>query len=270
MTIDKRHTYLYSYCIESSFAPAVAHHFFKLRATPQENAFQHITKQHMLADPVCQMLTAVDGFGNDIVYGGYEQSHATFRIECNGIVECMPYAIPEMMPADIYLFPTPLTGWDDSIKEMAAGKDATDIMHAVHEHLSYERFITDNTTTAIEAYRLRQGVCQDYAHLMIAACRSQGMHARYVNGLTMGEGETHAWVEVWQPADNCTAEGHWIGYDPTHDTITRRGYLKFAHGRDVNDCPTNRGRFYGWTSEIMTVKANLNDITAPDQLLREG
>ena len=126
-------------------------------------------------------------------------------------------------------------------------------MHAVHRSLAYERFVTDNTTTAQQALLLGKGVCQDFAHLMIAACRSAGLPARYANGLVLGEGETHAWVEVWH-------DGVWLAYDPTHDCRVDWDYVKLAHGRDVDDCPTNRGRFYGWTSELMTVNCKLEQL----------
>ena len=66
----------------------------------------------------------------------------------------------------------------------------------------------------------------------------------------IGEGETHAWVEV--------SNGKvWYAYDPTHDKIVRWDYIKIAHGRDADDCPTNRGRFYSWTNETMSVICSL-------------
>ena len=246
----------FNYTIRSCFTPPVTRHAFKLRVLPwlgeRTDAFQSIVRQKVRVMPDCHLLHATDAFGNSVLYGSLSSPHEVFTVESKGLVACCEYAMPEVSPHDIFLFPTPLTQWNDDIRRMAAGRDADGIMHAVHECLCYERFVTDNTTTAIEAYRLHRGVCQDYAHLMIAACRSQCMHARYVNGLTMGDGETHAWVEVW-------TDGMWRGYDPTYDTCVEHGYLKFAQGRDVNDCPTNRGRFYGWTSEMLTVKANLSN-----------
>lgn len=126
-------------------------------------------------------------------------------------------------------------------------------MHAVYCHLTYERFATHNGTTALEVFQNRKGVCQDYAHLMIAACRSCSIAARYVNGLVVGEGETHAWVEVHDGRS-------WLGFDPTHDHVISTGYIRLAHGRDVSDCPSNRGRFYGWTSEVMSVTSEVKTL----------
>lgn len=246
-------TYSYTYVIESALTPAVGHHFFKLRVLPLASACQRVVESRLSVSPDCVICHACDGFGNDVQYGGISSVHDTFRIESSGTVECSRYAIPDSEPSDIYLFPTTLTAWDADIRRLAReGGDTPaavcEIMHRVHQSLAYERFATGNTTTAIEALDIGKGVCQDYAHLMIAACRSVGIRARYVNGLMLGEGETHAWVEVYDGKQ-------WLGYDPTHDAVIDYGYIKFAHGRDVGDCPSNRGRFYCWTSELMQVKS---------------
>lgn len=265
-------TYSYTYVIESTLTPAVGHHFFKLRVLPLASACQRVVESRLSVSPDCVICHARDGFGNDVQYGGISSVHDTFRIESSGTVECSRYAIPDSEPSDIYLFPTTLTAWDADIRRLAreasgiagvvgsekgnidkttAGDTPAavcEIMHRVHQSLAYERFATGNTTTAIEALGIGKGVCQDYAHLMIAACRSVGIRARYVNGLMLGEGETHAWVEAYDGKQ-------WLGYDPTHDAVIDYGYIKFAHGRDVGDCPSNRGRFYCWTSELMQVKS---------------
>lgn len=76
------------------------------------------------------------------------------------------------------------------------------------------------------------GVCQDFAHVMLAACRAEGFLARYVSGMVPGEGETHAWVEVYE-------DGHWHACDPTFNKPADEGYIKLAHGHDTNDSAVN-------------------------------
>lgn len=240
----------YEFITESEFVPAVDLHFFKLRMQPAANHFQHIVSSDIRITPQVRVDYATDGFGNSVMYGGYDQEHSHFQVVSEGVVDCDEYILPEESPQDFYLYPTPLTGYNCEIIELSEGRSAVDIMHAVHSMMHYERFVTDNATTAVNAFERRKGVCQDFAHIMIAACRSQGMHARYVNGLVEGEGESHAWVEVY-------SNGHWLGYDPTHNRQIRSGYLKIAHGRDANDCPVNRGRFYQWTMETMTVRSKV-------------
>lgn len=242
--------YRFEFITESEFEPAVSLHFFKLRMLPAENEFQHIIQSNIDIFPDLQLNSAIDGFGNKLMYGGYENGHTLFRVKTEGIVDCNSYLIHEELPADYYLYHTHLTDCNEAIRKMAFGSTALEIMHKVHSAMRYERFVTDNTTTATQALERGSGVCQDFAHIMIAACRSEGMYARYVNGLAEGEGETHAWVEVYE-------DGCWRGFDPTHDCEITEGYMKIAHGRDANDCPVNRGRFYQWTSEKMFVNSKL-------------
>lgn len=246
--------YQFIYQCESTFKPEVDLHFFKLRVIPQENACQHVLESTLKVLPETSLIVATDAFGNPLQYGGYSENHAHFQVQCQGVVDCCFYAIPEENPSDVYLYAGPLTTWNAEVRQWAGqaleqypgARIASVLMHAVHERLAYGRYHTDNQTAALDVFSLCTGVCQDYAHLMIAACRSLGLRARYVNGLVVGEGETHAWVEVYE-------DGAWMGYDPTRDQCITWGYIKMAHGRDVSDCPTNRGRFYQWTSEQMSV-----------------
>lgn len=231
--------------------PEVEFHFFKLRMVPCECDCQHILEQQLIVTPHCALRGAHDGLGNRIQYGGYSTPHSQFSVESRGVVECCDYVISEDNPSPIWLCQSPLTCYDNTLRQWAQSfGDAEAIMHAVYHHLTYERFATHNGTTALEVFNNKKGVCQDYAHLMIAACRACGIAARYVNGLVVGEGETHAWVEVHDGSS-------WRGFDPTHDHIITTGYIRLAHGRDVSDCPSNRGRFYGWTSEVLHVQTEV-------------
>ncbi len=99
---------------------------------------------------------------------------------------------------------------------------------------------------------LARGVCQDYAHVFIALCRLAGIPARYVSGLPIGEGTSHAWAEIW-------ADGLWHGLDPTRGCIAHEGYLKLCVGRDYNDCPLERGIFSGNSTQTQTVFMKVTD-----------
>ena len=104
---------------------------------------------------------------------------------------------------------------------------------AVRSAMSYELDVTGVRTTAADAWALRRGVCQDMAHVMIAMCRSQGIPARYVSGHLLGEGASHAWVEV-QAGDGTLA------YDPTHARETDLRYVTVAVGRDYRERRAHR------------------------------
>ena len=98
--------------------------------------------------------------------------------------------------------------------------------------MRYEAGVTTVQTTAAEALALRRGMCQDYAHVMIAICRAAGLAARYVSGHLLGEGGSHAWVEVLLPH----GDGYYAhAYDPTNGRRRHMGYTTVAVGRDYGD-----------------------------------
>jgi transglutaminase-like putative cysteine protease len=124
------------------------------------------------------------------------------------------------------------------------------IMHGVFAHLKYERGVTNVNTTAPEVLKLGCGVCQDFSHLMLAACRCQMLLARYVSGYLYNNGfstATHAWVDVYIP------DRGWVSLDPTHDCEQNERYVRVAVGRDYADVPPTRGVFVGNAKEEMEV-----------------
>lgn len=252
-------TFDYEFITECAFDPEVRCHSYKLRVQPMACDCQRPVSGQVLLTPVADVNHSVDSFGNSVIYGLIEDEHKAFSVLSKGRVECGPYGIADPSPAEYYRYPTPLTQCNDELRALAAGLDPAGTMHATHRALRYQRFVTTNATTAIEALNGGVGVCQDFAHVMIAACRAAGYLARYVNGMVVGEGETHAWVEVYD-----AAQGLWLGYDPTFDRPVTSGYIKLAHGRDTNDCPVNRGRFFNWTTETMTIKCKVTNDTDCD------
>ncbi|MDQ6942338.1 MAG: transglutaminase family protein [Candidatus Eremiobacteraeota bacterium] len=112
----------------------------------------------------------------------------------------------------------------------------------VFDHMRYMPDVTNVGTTASEAFAQGTGVCQDYAHIMLALCRLSGIAARYVSGHLIGEGGTHAWVEViGEPLGDGTAPV-W-GFDPTHRRTTTLNYVFVAAGRDFTDVTPTSGCF---------------------------
>ena len=111
----------------------------------------------------------------------------------------------------------------------------------VHREMTYEHGPTGVKTSAAEAFALRRGVCQDYAHIMLALCRQCGLPARYVSGHLLGEGGTHAWVEVLLPGADGTFVAH--PFDPTNDTEPGLKYITVAVGRDYRDVAPTSGTF---------------------------
>jgi transglutaminase-like putative cysteine protease len=127
-------------------------------------------------------------------------------------------------------------------RDDGTGKLATAINSFVAEQMRYVPDATTVETTAAEAFAQGKGVCQDYAHVMIALCRLCGIPARYVSGHLLGEGGTHAWLEVIEPAPG-TGTARVAGFDPTHDRRTSLNYVFVAAGRDYADVAPTSGQF---------------------------
>jgi len=151
-----------------------------------------------------------------------------------------------------YLLPSALTRPDTALRAVAAelargGEQGADLAIAVggwvYRRMSYGFDRSGVRTTAGQALAEGHGVCQDYAHLMLALCRLLGIPARYVSGHLVGEGGTHAWVEVLAPAPVRGVEI--LAWDPTHDRPTDPRYLTVAVGRDYRDVAPVSGTYCG-------------------------
>ncbi|MCD8013580.1 MAG: transglutaminase family protein [Lachnospiraceae bacterium] len=131
---------------------------------------------------------------------------------------------------------------------------AVTMMHGLYENFSYVPGVTDVRTTAEEAMALGRGVCQDYAHILLSLCRMQKIPCRYVVGMLIGEGKSHAWVEV------CSG-GHWYALDPTNNLIVDDQHIKISAGRDYHDCIVSQGVFVGRTTQTQTVAVRVKEAT---------
>ena len=154
------------------------------------------------------------------------------------------------------LRPTRLTAADTAIRELAAAMAGPDRLATaerfceyVHEAISYARGVTSVATTAAEALAGGRGVCQDAAHVMIALCRATALPARYVSGHLLGEGGTHAWVEVIV-AD--AAGSRAVAFDPCQGRRAGRDYLTVATGRDYTAVAPTSGTYLGTARGTLT------------------
>lgn len=134
---------------------------------------------------------------------------------------------------------------------------------AIYDELRYDPEATDVSTTASEAFSLGAGVCQDFAHIMIAVCRSVGIPARYISGYIRtlpppgkprleGADAMHAWVSVWTGK-----EGGWVDYDPTNGLQVLDEHITVAVGRDYDDTAPVRGEVVGGGSQSHDVAVDV-------------
>lgn len=249
----------YEYNTRVDFCPAVGRHTLLLRCRPIEAAFQRVCHEKLSISEGFTCSEGTDGLGNRTTMAYTDGMHQHVEYCSTGVVEMSTYCIPDATPHPMYRLASRLTAATWLMRRMMPSRtgnvlhDCMLIAHAVHQHIVYTPGVTNMLTTAEDAWRHRQGVCQDYAHLMIALCRQAGMNARYACGLMMGEGQTHAWVEVHD--GQC-----WYAFDPTNDTAVATGYIKLAHGRDAADCPVSRGVYTGVSRQRTCVNVMVKEI----------
>src|SRR5207302_10290996 len=129
----------------------------------------------------------------------------------------------------------------------------------ISREFTYDRTVTNVYSSVDEVLELRAGVCQDFAHLFIAAARTMGVPARYVSGYIHSPGEkiitaSHAWAEAW-------VEGRgWIGFDATHPVRTTPHHVRLAVGRDYTDAAPTRGVYVGSATGTMSISVKTRAI----------
>lgn len=213
---------------------------------------------------VAATTSEVDEFGNAVILLRIPLIEGSIDFEAWIVVERHADHGPHMLPVDVltasrYCEPSPLTQPDTALQQIATmlleGEQEQEqerqqpaalawrINDWVHNALSYEHGATGIHTTAAQALALGHGVCQDYAHLMLALCRLCGLPARYVSGHLLGEGGTHAWVEVLLPAPELPGKALALALDPTHNCETDLHYITVAVGRDYYDVAPTSGTF---------------------------
>jgi transglutaminase-like putative cysteine protease len=276
-------TVRFKYRTELAFSSPASEHRFLLRILPRSDDRQRIESLswHIDPSPVDTLWKTADGFGNDALAGCVSAPHDRFGFGIEGVAEVSgdPYTSSDE-PQRVLLYPTELTrphrgiidfydGVNKGIKGINndSGNNIYDdiacsaeinalyriqrFLHAVHTRLRYERGATTNSTTAAEAFDKGAGVCQDYAHILLALLRLDKIPCRYVAGLASDYGETHAWVEAWTGDRYCAI-------DPTRDKLADEGYIALSRGRDFADSSIERGVFNGACRGTQTVTVGLN------------
>ncbi len=201
---------------------------------------------------------------------GWEQVRERFRYRAGGgfdpaseFVFASPY-VPRH--ADFALYARPSFGTGMSL--LAA---AQDLMERIHGDFIYSTESTEVNTPAVEALALRKGVCQDFAHIMVACFRMMGLPARYVSGYLLtqpppgkprlvGSDASHAWASVYVP----DVPGHdgWYDFDPTNNRVPGEDYVTLAFGRDYSDVSPMRGVIHGGARHTLRVAVTVLPLSA--------
>ena len=150
---------------------------------------------------------------------------------------------------------------------------AHDLMSRIYSAMRYDGESTDVDTPALEALQQGKGVCQDFAHIMVACCRAMGLPARYVSGYMLtqpppgqprliGCDASHAWASVYCPSPDIDEAGQWFDFDPTNDRAPGEDYVTLATGRDFLDVSPLRGVIRGGAQHTLDVAVTVTPIEA--------
>lgn len=253
----------FTYEMQIEYSVEVSRCNFTIKCIPKNTARQRIEYVNLNLFPKTSYCTGVDGLHNLQIYGVNEEPHKIFRFEMEGeaVTGLSDYEedVDENL-AMIFKHPHGLNipgegiySYYDKIKPkqgISAYEQAMELMHCLHRDFVYQPYSTNVDTTAEEAFIQGKGVCQDYAHIFISLLHLAGIPARYVTGLIVGEGASHAWVEILY-------NQKWYGLDPTNDVIVSDEHIKIGVGRDAKDCQINRGIMHGGGLHTQTIHVNV-------------
>ena len=278
MLLEVRHVTQYHY------AETVRESVMEVWMQPQKGIRQRLVSFELELDPAAQLFSYADPFGNAVYHFDVPQPHDRLNIVARSAVETQaPPPLPDALDQG---------EWDRLRSDFVRGENFDFLTHhgfaietpalrayvAQHEldelrrrdpltavrrlsetiyaSFAYEAGVTHADSPIDQALEAGRGVCQDFAHIMIAICRSWGIPARYVSGYLFTDRQagdrsdpdaTHAWVEVFLPSTR------WIGLDPTNNVEAGERHIAAAVGRDYNDVPPSRGVYKGEAESQLAV-----------------
>jgi len=279
----------------------IAQHFAHLK--PANTETQTVLNTEIYVDPKPAWSEEnKDSYGNVCTFFSLQSRHSDLLITAKSLIETSstvygpkPLDTPawELVreyfryhsntkwdAASEFLFPSPFITLRPEFAEFAranftSGRPlldaAIDLMRRIYSEFHYVSKSTDISTPAIEALNKRQGVCQDFAHILIASLRSIGLPAKYISGYILtnpppgqarliGGDASHAWVSVYVPSLNENSQlGHgvWCDLDPTNNRwgygTPGEDYVHLAEGRDFSDVSPIRGVIHGGADHTLNV-----------------
>jgi transglutaminase-like putative cysteine protease len=246
---------------------------------PRSDVAQYCTRYELTVSPRARVFSYADRFGNDVQHFAVLPEHDTLEVIARSqVVTARGKARPPAPVRRRLVDEDPLLEelWDflhesryvrfgpelDALAASIGTPEPDDDLvewfrsasKTIHDGFAYEKDTTNVYATVEEAVALRRGVCQDFAHVLIALCRRAGVAARYVSGYihagggdTLGAEASHAWAEAYLGPHG------WVGIDPTNDTWIGDHFVRIASGRDYRDVSPVRGVYVGAKSSTMSV-----------------
>ncbi len=283
MEFSVRHRTAYRYLQDVSYSRHLLH------LTPRATATQRVKSFNLTITPApVQRVRREDYFGNETEWLALDEPHAVLEITAESRIaaEAPPACDPDASEAweglharledpggeeadEVlqFVFDSGLTAFTSDVagfarKSFPRGRPllagAIDLMARIHSGFRYDTTVTDASTPVDRVFEIRAGVCQDLAHVGIAAMRSLGLPARYVSGYLLtqpppgrprmlGADASHAWFSVWAPPYG------WVDLDPTNNLIPGNGHITVGWGRDYGDVAPIHGVVTGGGDHIVEV-----------------
>ncbi|HEY8003843.1 MAG TPA: transglutaminase family protein [Phenylobacterium sp.] len=260
---------------------------------PHKRADQRLISFDLEVDPAAQLFSYADTFGNAVYHFDIPQPHQRLTITARSAVETdAPPALPDRLDrgewdrlkSDFvrgeqfdYLRPHGFAGPTEALAAFVAEKGldelrvrdplaaVRELSEIIYESFAYEAGVTRADSPIDDVLKARKGVCQDFAHVMLAICREWGVPARYVSGYLFTDRKagdrsdpdaTHAWVEVFLPSLR------WVGLDPTNNILAGERHVACAIGRDYSDVPPSRGVYKGEAESELAVAVTVRKARA--------
>src|SRR6267378_3238344 len=243
------------------YAPVVRESVMEVRMQPRTDALQRCLSFSLDVSPRANTMVYRDFFGNAVHHFDIPGQHELIEVAAQAIVEVLPPPVARASEAG---------DWEELDERVAQG-DYWELLQELNTEM-YESFEYAPNTTKVdspidEALESRQGVCQDFAHIMIALVRQLKIPCRYVSGYLFHEdsakdrspaGATHAWVEAY------LGELEWFAFDPTNNLPGCERHVRVAIGRDYADVPPTRGVHKGEAGSELSVTVSVSPVDAPE------
>ena len=279
---------------EYRYSEPATESFSELRLRPRDSLRQKVSRHHTRVEPAVLVESHTDYFGNFVETVSIPFRHPSLVVTSVCDVETKPFndvlASVQMSVAEArqfhagqrrelhdFLRPSQIVTFQEGVWRLAdeflsPAAPFSESLRALNTHLfrslRYRPGATDAGTTVEQFLKVKEGVCQDFAHLMISVCRAAGIPARYVSGYIetdpvlgpdgepldtalIGATASHAWLEIFTP------QGLWVGFDPTNDCLEGERHVQIGIGRDYSDVPPMKGIFQGSNAQSLSVQVRV-------------
>ena len=289
---------------EYDYGSAVSLSQQQLHLSPRIVPWQHVAEHQLSVEPEPSWQRyGRDAFGNPVVWLAFDSPHDHLHVRSAMTIEVQPHLPPDpldaspawetvrdrlaynaapLLPGDLeascFLFESPFVRIKHEFAAYAADcfppgaplLAATQaLMAKIFREFKFDPEATTVATPVLEVLEKKRGVCQDFAHLMIACLRSLGLAARYVSGYLLthppagrprlvGADASHAWISVYCPG----SVGEWVDFDPTNNLLPDTEHITIAIGRDFGDISPLRGIILGGGSHEPEVAVTVTPLDA--------